>query len=274
MSGLRPTDERIAMIVRTLPAAPRILAELAPHLQRLDSDLSDVTVVLRRDAALTARLIDMANSVAYRGTESATSIEEAVARVGYRETYRLVGAVASTQLADEPLAYYGVQPRRLRQNSLFIALMLEELADVVGMDTRTAYTVGLLRSIGKVVLDRLAREYPHADPFVPDGRGLVEWEQATWGCSNVEIGAHILELWQFPKEASQTLASHYTPVDASSSMLNIAAGFAERRGFGLPGEQAYWDPERYLQLGLDADRLAWANERAYLTLNRISSVLN
>ena len=90
-----PTDPEIEAVVRRLPAAPRILAELAPHLQSLDFEIGEVTTVLRRDSSLTARLIDMANSVAYLGADAATSLEEAVARIGYRETHRLLGAVAS-----------------------------------------------------------------------------------------------------------------------------------------------------------------------------------
>ena len=270
-----PSDQDLEVIVRTLPAAPRILAELAPRLQALDADVPDITQVLRRDSGLTARLIDMANSAAYMGFDPATSIEDAVARIGFRDTYRIVGAVASTQIADERLAYYGVQPRRLRENSLFCALMMEELADVAFMDAATGYTVGLLRSIGKVVLDRLARRHARITPFDPMRQPLLSWERLHWGCTNADIAAHVLEFWGFPDEAVETVRTHYLPsTDAprNAHLLNLAAGAAELRGFGLPAEQRYW---RLTGAGLesariDEARLNWASERAYTTLSHIS----
>ena len=269
------SDQELDAVVRTLPAAPRILAELAPRLQALDVDIPDVTRLLRRDSGLTARLIDMANSAAYMGFDPATSIEDAVARVGFRETYRIVGAVASTQLADERLPLYGIQPRRLRENSLFCALMMEELSDPALLDPATAYTIGLLRSIGKVVFNRLARNNPRIAAFDPLRQQLVRWETANWGRSNVEIAAHVFEKWGFPDEAVEAVRLHYLPgVDAppNAHLLNIAASAAELRGFGLPAEQRYWcfTPDSFERARVDEPRVMWAAEQAYTTISQLS----
>jgi HD-like signal output (HDOD) protein len=270
-----PTDDQLELIVRSLPAAPRILAELAPRLQALDADVPDITRILRRDTGLTARLIDMANSAAFLGFETATTIEDAVARVGFRETYRIVGAVASTQLADEPLIYYSMPPQRLRENSLFCAVVMEELAESASIDAGTAYTVGLLRSIGKVALDRLARHRPGILRFDPNRDRLVDWERYHWGCSNADIAAHVLEIWDFPEEAVEAVRRQYDPGDNTpwyAHLLNVAAGAAESQGFGLPGEQRYW---RYNwsaleRTGIDEAQIAAAAEQAAAVLNRVS----
>lgn len=270
-----PSDKDLELVIRTLPAAPRILAELAPRLQALDVDIPDVTQLLRRDSGLTARLIDMANSAAYTGFDPATSIEDAVARVGFRETYRIVGAVASTQLADEQLSYYGIRPRRLRENSLFCALVMEDLANPTIIDPATAYTIGLLRSIGKVVLDRLARKSSRVTPLDPLRLAVTRWEQANWGCTNADVAAHVLERWEFPTEAIEAVRQHYTlETDAPTNahLLNIAAGAAELRGFGLPAEQRYWryTTEAFERTGLDEARVTWAAEHAYNTISHLS----
>jgi len=271
------SDPELETVIRTLPAAPRILAQLAQRLQAIDADIEQITATLRRDAALTARLIDMANSATFLGFDPATSIEDAVARVGFRETHRIIGAVASTQLADEPLAYFGINPRRLRENSLFCALVAEELSDRVGLDPGTAYTVGLLRSIGKVVLDRVARTRPGTVRFDPHRELLVNWERAMFGVTDPEIAARVLELWDFPADAVEALREHGdATVDASAAaqLLNLAAGAAEVHGLGLPGERGHWqwDEAAFARIGIDAEHAQWAAERASSILQRVSPV--
>jgi len=271
-------ESELLKVVATLPASPQLLAELGPRLQGADVELSEVTALLRRDVGLTARLIGMANSAAYARSEPAASLEDAVACVGYREVYRLVGAVAATQLADERLGYYGVDGRRLRENALFVALVMEELAESVGADSRAAYTMGLLRSVGKVALDRLARKNPAIQPFDPGTGSLTDWERAHWGCTNVEVAGKILRGWRFPDETIAAIGNHYEPAGqpaASIHLLNMAAGAADLRGFALPGEESYWQfsEENFTRTGVDQGKLVWAGERAFRTLEKICSAL-
>jgi HD-like signal output (HDOD) protein len=271
-----PSDYELELIVRSLPAAPRILAELAPRLQALDTDVPEITPILRRDSGLSARLIDMANSAAFHGFEPATSIEDAVTRVGFQETYRIVGAVASTQLAYPPLRYYAMQPQRLHENSLFCALVMEELSDAAQLASSTAYTVGLLRSVGKIVLDRIGREGRPPTPFDARVGRLTDWEQAIWGCTNADVAARVLEIWGFPSIAVETVRSHYAPGPKSprdALLLNLTAGAAEAFGVGLPGEQSYWhtSAESCEEAGIDESRLTLAAERARVALTGVYS---
>jgi HD-like signal output (HDOD) protein len=272
-------DSELAELAKTLPASPRLLAELAPRLQQVEVPLSEITTLLRRDASLTARLIAMANSAAYARAEPAASLEEAVACIGYREVYRLVGAVAATQLADEKLAEYQMEPRRVRENALFVALVMEELADAIGRDPRAAYTMGLLRSMGKVVLDRHAKSHPPSAPLDPAAPGgVAEWERTQWGISNPEVAAKILTAWRFPAETVTAILHHYAPSaddPAAAHLLNLAAGAADLRGYGFPGEEGYWlfTPENFALTGVDEGKLVWAGERAFQTLGKICAAL-
>ena len=272
------TDVELAKLVESLPASPRLLAELAPKLQQEEVPLPEVTQLLRRDPALTARLIAMANSTVYARAEPATSLEEAVACIGYRDVYRLVGAVAATQVADEPLSFYAIEPDRFRANALFVALVMEELADDTLHDPRSAYTIGLLRSIGKVALDRHARGANHAAPLNADAQDVIEWEVANWGCSNADVAAKILTAWRFPAETIEAVRHHYRPgtdAHALSHLLNLCAGAADLRGFGFRGEEKYWQflPESFARIGVDEGKLVWAGERAYRTLIKICDAL-
>lgn len=236
--------EMLLHVVKTLPAAPRIMARLGTMLLDPNSEMDEITELLRRDTALTARIIRISNSVFYNPGQPYGSLDEALARVGYMEVYRLVGLAAVAQLGDHVLPLYGITGARLRENSLLTALVVEALAECTGLDSRVAYTAGLLRSVGKIALDRITRNgsYNGAYKGREDGR-LGDWETNFIGLTNCEAAAVILKEWRFPATTTEAIRDHYATtrrVSPLARLLNLAAGAADRGGHGLPGEADYW----------------------------------
>ena len=194
-----PPREALLLAVNMLPASPQVLARLDPLLANLESSVDEVTELLRRDPALTARIIRIANSVAYNRGEPLASIEEALMRVGFAEVYRVTGFAVLAQVSNQQIPLYDINGAQFRENSLLAALIMESLARAAGLDSRTAYTAGLLRSTGKIALDRAMRSTGRHNDVEPFARGsLVEWETATFGWNNCEAAAIVLEAWRFP----------------------------------------------------------------------------
>jgi HD-like signal output (HDOD) protein len=125
------------------------------------------------------------------------------------------------------------------------ALIMEQLARRAGVDARAAYTAGLLRSTGKIALDRAMRASGRYDDIEPYSRGpLNEWEMATFSCTNGDAAAVVLQAWRFPETLVESVRDHYLAAEEPTRftyMLNLAAGAAERCGHGLPGEYSYWN---------------------------------
>lgn len=274
MSNSAPNEKQIDMAIRSLPAAPRILALLAARLQTLTVDIPEVTSILKRDSALTGLLINTANSAAYFGYDAATTIEEAVARIGFHETQEIIGEAASKQLTLESLPIYAINSHRLRENSLFCGLMMQEIARGSAIDPGTGYTVGLLRSMGKVVLDRMGRER-QIKPYDEGHTALLSWEQLKFGITSAEVSGRTLALWDFPRAAVDAMYDHLAPAPEATReayLLHLAATAADHHGFGLPGESKYWrsDTEACLRAGIDETRISTAAERAKDMVSRIS----
>ena len=251
--------EALLHVVKKLPAAPKILAQLGTLLLDPNSDLSDVIELLKHDSALTARIIRVSNSAVYGGAARAASVEEALLRVGFNEVYRLVGLAAVAQISDESLPAYGISGVRFRENSLLTAFIVEALSPMARLDPRAAYTAGLLRSIGKFAVDRLmpGPVYARSYPVTGKSRPIDEWEMESIGINNCSAAAVVLEAWQFPAVTINTIRDHYRPGSESQPMshaLNLAAGVADEAGFALPGEGCYWgNPEaKQMLLNIEA----------------------
>ncbi len=278
---IAPTVSREALleVVRTLPAAPQILAQLGQLLLDLNADLGDVTNLLKRDAALTARIIRVSNSPLYNTGRPFSSIEESLARVGFTEVYRLTGFAAAAQISDRKLTFYGVSGVELRENSVLTALIMESLARAVNCDPQQAYTAGLLRSTGKIALDRLAKNAFPSGAFALSGSaGVADWEASHAGLTNCEAAAIIMLDWRFPEETALAIREQYHPTSAGhplAHLLNLAAGSAERCGFGLAGETIYWNdsPAILAEAGIDQEAMHDAVEHAFEAFNAIRAAV-
>ena len=265
--------ETLLTVANAMPPSPGILAQLGQVLLDPEADLLGISTMLKRDAALTARIIRISNSAVYNTGEPYASLEAALARVGMKEVYRMAGFAAVTQMSDQRLTRYGISGVQLRENALLGALVMEQLAERVGQDSRLAYTAGLLRSTGKIAVDRMART-------TWDQQGdLTEWETSAAGISGCRAAAMVLGEWRFSGVMVRAILDHYL-IDGSGDplayLLNLAAGAASRGGHGLPGEAAYWalTPEKLSAARLDEGDVDDALLQALATFAEIRTALD
>lgn len=263
-------------LAQQLPAAPRLLAELGKLVRSPDTDARDVVALLKRDASLVSRLLRMANSAAYARAEPIGAIEDAVVAIGFGEVHRLVGALASVQLADTPLPLHGVSSARYRENSLFVATLMEEFAPRAQLDPHACYTIGLLRGLGMVILEKAAqREELHVAPFhASAAESVAVWEHRHWGADCWQVAAAILDHWHLPHEIVLAIEHHDTVATRTEPivhLLALAAGVAAQNGYGLPSDRANADAAAFAAAGLTVDQFRGAVGRAERTFVRLRS---
>ena len=117
---------------------------------------------------------------------------------------------------------------RLRENALFIAVTMEELAEQCGEEPRSCYTVGLLRSIGKMALEELAKDDPAVQPFAASGETELDvWEKNIWGMSNCDVAEKILVHWRLPHETVIAIKHHYHPAGKHNPVIHLLTLAAE-----------------------------------------------
>lgn len=269
--------ETLLEVVQTLPTAPRIFAQVGRLLVNPNSSSDEVIKLLRLDTALTARVIKISNSVFYQPDQPTSSIEEAVLRIGYNALYRMTGLAAAADLTAQDLEIYGISGAQLRENSLLCALVAEQLAQFAAMDPHHAYTAALLRSMGRVALDRIARTNPNND--ATEQKRIVDWETRTLGLSNTDAAAFILTEWRFPAHIIAAIRDHYLLAPSDSKLayiVNLAGGAADRCQHGLPGEEAYWSPvqERCEIVGVTEEQIDEATREALANFGPVRAAID
>lgn len=218
-----PTKQQIlAAVARTesLAPAPRTLGRALQLLRNPDSGLGEIVDLISRDSALVADVLHCANSAYYGRNTRIAAIGEAVQLIGFHETIRLVSLVAIRSTTNRDLGNYGIAADEFWTESLFNGLVFEALAKrIPELDAGEAYTVGLLRYIGRLVLNQ-AQQDLGAGVFWDRQQSLPQWERENLGLTQADVGASLLRRWQFPE--SMVLA-----VEAQDTPAEQAMGYAQ-----------------------------------------------
>jgi len=212
-----------------LPTAPRVLPKLKSLLSDGNTSMESVVEMVRLDPGIAARVLQFGNSAYFSHGLRCYTVDEAVYRIGYKQIYELVATAVAEQVFNRPLITYGMNADTLWQNSIACALAAEELAELLQLDRKIAYTVGLLHSIGMLAIDSWAsRRRPHLRLSVADSHlEACEAERHELGFHQADAGASLLRLWAFPQVMSEPIRWQYLPTGTAahfqlSALLHVA----------------------------------------------------
>jgi HD-like signal output (HDOD) protein len=277
------THEMIAAASQRLPTAPRVFQRLRQALMDPFVGLDEIVSIVRTDASLSAAAIRLANSPVFsRGGGNVASLDEALGRIGLGEVYRLVGAAMSGQLFMSGLPLYRISGDELWANSLATAAAASLIAREAGADEREAYTLGLLRPVGRLVLQRVAidRGIPPFQGARAGGVDTESWELSTFGTTHAEVSARLFLLWGFGDRDAQALRCHGSLDKAlaegeGASRLHLACWIADTIGHGFPCDRGLWNCETPVcaAAGLSVEQVRYAAELCGPELARLQELV-
>ena len=276
---LNLTSDDLLAAARRLPSSPRVFGALEAALRNPDVSVDAVVDIVRVDPSLAVRVIRVSNSPVFRRGDAVESLDTAISRIGLREIHRLVGAAVADQLFAVGLPLYRVSGDDLWLNALVTALSAEQFATAAGRDSREAYTLGLLRNSGRMLLQRIGQEaaLPPTSGAKSTGAETRAWELETFGMTADEAGAQLLALWEFAEVTVQGLRYAWSPTEdprqrAEPAILHLANWGAVALDQGLAVEKDAWtiDEPILKQLGIDRAR---AEATVYPTRESVNRTL-
>ncbi len=260
-----------------LPPAIGIFGRLESLLKRMDTDLEQIVELVRVDPALTFQIIRLGNSAFYGLKNRCDSLEEAVARIGFGDIHSLVGLVAARHACQYDLQAYQIPARRFWENSVATGQLMSAFAARNGMDVRNAYATGLLRNLGRIVINNFTGAVRYPGEAV--AQDLTVWEMGTYEISAAEVGAVLLEHWRFSADTVAAVRTHCDPTVTAESvlpaaMLHLAAAAADGWGLGLAGEQCLWKQDKAMleRAGLTEDSCREAIAEAQNKFSAIAGI--
>ncbi len=223
---------RKTMATTALPSRPGVYMELNGVLSDPDWQPHQVSAVLERDVAMSAKVLQLANSALFGLTSTVTSVRDAVMYLG-------VDTIRSLALTAE--AFGKVAPRGSSEFSLDAfqahAMLVARIAASIlpaGRAQQEAVTAALLHDIGKLVLvsDGDRRWAQLCDQARERQVPVHVVEQDTDGVTHAHVGAHLLSLWGLPDGIVEAVAHHHDPAEVDGlafdgvAAVHIANGLA------------------------------------------------
>ena len=269
--------DTIITIGTQLPPGLGIFGRLQALLRDPDADLDDIVKLVQVDPSLTFQVIRLSNSVLYGTKSSCQSLEDAVSRVGLAELQQIVGLAVARQSFQGELELFQITPTRLWENAVGIGTLMSAFAKQAGGDVGAAYATGLLRNIGKVVLNN----YPGgvSYPGVTDRPDLHAWEREVHGLTAVEVSAVLLDHWRFSTVTVETMRGHLVPDPASlhaasAARMHLACAVAAEWGCALPGEETCWRNDAAMRALAGSKEEDWAGliEQARKQYQRVAQI--
>lgn len=243
-----------------IPSYPQINIRLS-HLINESAPIDQVIGLLKEDISIVTKLIRLCNSPPYSVGPEIKTLEQAIRRLGLKQTKNVVEIVSNRSLFTSRSAKHQDLLMDIWKHSVASAHGAELVARRLSMDAPDeVFTMGLVHDIGFVVLLQIVADLEHANSLNMrlDNATVVDFLKA----QHCSFGRAILLRWKLP-EMCATVAMHHEHLSEDQAhppellAVHLANLVALDAGYGLEiSEKDGRDPRNSLSaraLGLRAE---------------------
>ena len=235
-----------------LPTLPEVALRVREVAEDPDASINEMGKVIGSDAALTARLIKVANSPLLRGSKEITDLKMALSRLGIEYTCNIATGLAMSQMFQATTDLVDKRMREVWTRSSEIAGICHVLCKHrTKLRPDQATLAGLVHQIGVLPILTYAEENPELmrDSFTLDT--VIEK-------LNGPLGDRILKRWDFPEQLIHIPTQHMdfsrNIKDADYADIVTVAMLQSYMGSNHPlAKIDYSTVTSFARLGLDSD---------------------
>lgn len=233
--------ESIVSKVNDIPVLPNRINRIMEITQDPDSTVQDLESEILKDQSLTSNVLKLANSTHYGYPRKINSVSRATILLGFKTIKSIALASTVSKFLLGELEGYALGEYDLWNQSQTCAIISRYIAKTKGFEQpELAYTAGLLRDIGKTILNYYVKnEYLKIIEMVQiEGKSFLEAEEIILGFNHGQIGGKVAEKWNFPRDLIEAIEYHHTPEKSKEnhklvSIVHVADAITMTMGVGL-----------------------------------------
>jgi len=220
------TPEGLVANIKDLATLPEVALRIAKMVDDPSSSSTDIGREISHDAALTARLLRIANSPAFGQHGKIANISRAITVLGVRQVRDLTVGLTAIRTFDG-IGNELVTMESFWRHSVLCAVAAGQIAGhrERGRDD-TPFVAGLLHDIGQLVLfsraPALARQALLMSVDSADDRGLFLCEREVLGFDHGAVGLALARNWALPRSLQECIEFHHEPERAQEYPLEVA----------------------------------------------------
>lgn len=235
-----------------LPSLPEVALKIREAIEDPEVTSIKIAKVISTDAALTARLIQVANSPLVRGNRSIDGLDIAVTRMGNTMVKNVVQSLIVQQMFQPTTDWSEKKFRAFWEHSTQVAAISHALAGFARLKPDLALLAGLIHDIGALPVIKYAEGCPD---LLQDEAALNEVIEQV----HPLIGKAMLTKWAFPAEVIAVAGEHENYLRRGSDKVDyvdivIAANLQSYMGSDHPlGQIDFSLVPAFRKLGLSAE---------------------
>lgn len=218
-----PAIRKVVGAIGELPSLSSTYSCLIQALTNPDASVSLLAEIIERDVAMSAKILQLANSAFFGLAKEVTDVRSAATYLGTAtiKNLALVSEAFRVFVPDSciPQSVFESMQRHARHTAS-IASMLP-----IDRGIRDVTTVAaLLHDIGSLILASKLPDIFCSARLIASKRGcrIFEAEEELLGTSHAEIGAYLLGLWGIPSLSVEAIAHHHRPMRVPHVGLDCA----------------------------------------------------
>lgn len=213
-----PTNTAILDRIENLPTLPVVAQQIQHLVTNPHSNMTQVADVIKKDQAISARVIRLVNSAFYGFPGRIGSIKQAIIILGLNTVKNIVVGVSVVNNFREASAGGAFNREKFWLHTFACALCSKHLAVHLGRpEPEDYFLAGLLHDIGILVID----QYLHLDferilkQLAAPESDVMKVEVNELGLSHCDVGDYMACKWKIPDFLRWAIRYHHQPMVSS-----------------------------------------------------------
>jgi putative nucleotidyltransferase with HDIG domain len=220
------TPETLTSGIKDLVTLPDVAMRIARMADDPRASAADIGREISNDAALTARLLRIANSAAYGQHRKIATISRAITVLGVRQVRDLTVGLNAVRAFDG-IANNLVTMEVFWRHSVLCAVAAGQIGARHGAArTESPFVAGLLHDIGQLVMYSRVPEASRQTLLMladaTDDVDLYECERAVMAFDHAAVGASLARNWGLPDSLLECIEFHHEPHLARNFAADVA----------------------------------------------------
>jgi putative nucleotidyltransferase with HDIG domain len=217
--------KKIVSQIESLPSLPTIYTEIIAEMHSDDPSIKKISEIIGRDVSMTAKILQVVNSVFFGLPQKIGNPKQAVMLLGLETIKSLVLSVKIfSEFSQKKYSWFNIDA--IFKHSISVSSYAKAIVRYEKMDRdliNYSLMAGLLHDLGKLILatnfkdtyQQVLTESRNSD------HKLWELEQETFGTSHAEIGAYLMGLWNLENPIIEAIAFHHCPAKSASNQMGL-----------------------------------------------------
>lgn len=203
--------------VDEIPVFSQTVRNILKLVENPNSNVRDIEKEILKDQGFTTKVLKLANSAYFGVTRQISTVSQATTILGFQALKSMVLASSVGKVLTAELPGYALEREALWKQSQICGIIAKVISKKIKFpQPDQAYTAGLLKDIGKVILDHYLNDQFQniLDRVNENNKSFLEVEEEILGFNHGQVGAKIAEKWNLPGDLVEAIAYHHQPEKA------------------------------------------------------------